>query len=311
MSAHLRQQLLPAVLASLQAPATTPPSSSASSSIDEKIKQAFLTLDADAIDTAEAALRANLPLDETLARIKLATAGSCALLALYDPLVQTLRIACVGDSRAVLCRTNANGHCEALPVSVDQTGFNDAEVERVKLEHPGEDGIIKDGRILNIAVSRGFGDGFWKWPADVQEKIAKECFNGGYARKIPFDGLKTPPYLTAEPVITTTEVGLGGGEFLILASDGFWDHVSNEQAARLVREWIDWRRAGMPAKAEGEGEAKVDKTDEEMWRWGDGCLTVVDDNCATHLVRNVLGGADERFLAAVLGIDFPKTRLVR
>jgi len=61
---------------------------------------------------------------------------------------------------------------------------------------------------------------------------AKKSFFGDR----PLRDSKTPPYLTAEPEVTETRVR--GGELLILASDGFWDHFSSEDAATCVWEWV-------------------------------------------------------------------------
>ena len=166
---------------------------------------------------------------EIVSRLAPFFAGSCALLSIYDPNTNTFRTACTGDSRAVLGRPTSPGSFVAEPLSVDQTGFNALELEKITNEHPGEKDVVdlKSGRVLGIAVSRAFGDGLWKWPLEV----LKEC-QERYFWKSARPGYKSPPYLTAEPVITSTEIK--GGEFVILASDGLWDCVSTDQAVKLV-----------------------------------------------------------------------------
>jgi len=275
------------------------------------------------VSAAAAALQSTSPFSTIFSSLKTATAGSCALLALYDPLTQHLHVACLGDSRAVLGqKSSTTGTWEAHALSVDQTGSNADEVARINAEHPGEEGIVKGkpGRVLGIMVSRAFGDVFWKWDKELQKTLAKTYFNGLYPKMIPFAGLETPPYLTAEPVVTSTKLELGGAEgkgeetFLILASDGFWDHVSNEQAVRLVRAWVECQGKYGEERVggnKGDKDAKIDRIDEEMWKWHDGVLVVKDENVATHLVRNALGGSDEEFLRAMFAVEAPRTRNMR
>lgn len=86
------------------------------------IKTAFLQLDFTILDGG--------PLAHVVSGAAHAFSGSCALLALYDPTHSVLRLANVGDSRAVLGRWNGTKYvCE--PMSVDHTGFNPDEVSNV------------------------------------------------------------------------------------------------------------------------------------------------------------------------------------
>jgi pyruvate dehydrogenase phosphatase len=130
------------------------------------------------------------------------------------------------------------------------------------------------------------------------------------------DGYKTPPYVTAEPVVTTTEVAVSGKQpsFMIMASDGLWDHISSEQAVRLVELWMDAKKRGTI----GSQVSKKEKMETELaWRWDHGRkveeedFVVLDENCATHLVRNALGGGDEEVLCGVVGAQPPVSRHVR
>lgn len=126
-------------------------------------------------------------------------AGSCALLSICDPMQSVLRVACVGDSRAIL-RSYAEDQqaYAAQALSHDQTGLSADEVARTATAHPGEkDDILdrKSGRLTGIAVTRAFGDHRWKWPTEQVETVQKQFF--GLA---PRPNSKTPPYMTAEPV---------------------------------------------------------------------------------------------------------------
>jgi len=108
--------------------------------------------------------------------------------------------------------------CE--PLSIDQPGRNPKELARVRAAHPEETDCIKEdtGRVLGA-----FGDSRWKWDAATRRK-AKERFFGDR----PLQDSKTPPYLTAEREVPNPRVR--EVDFLILASDGFWDHFSSEDA---------------------------------------------------------------------------------
>ena len=130
------------------------------------------------------------------------------------------------------------------------------------------------------------------------------------------DGYKTPPYVTAEPVVTTTEVVVSGKQpsFMIMASDGLWDHVSSGQAVRLVELWMDAKDRGII----GSQVSKKEKMETELaWRWDhkrkveEEDFVVLDENCATHLARNALGGGDEEVLCGVVGAQPPVSRYVR
>lgn len=123
------------------------------------IKTAFLQLDFFILDYAAQLIQQGGPLAHVVSGAAHAFSGSCALLALYDPTHSVLRLANVGDSRAVLGRWDGTKYvCE--PMSVDHTGFNPDEVSRLQREHPGEHGIVdpRSGRVHGLATSRAFGD---------------------------------------------------------------------------------------------------------------------------------------------------------
>lgn len=110
-----------------------------------------------------------------------------------------LLVANVGDSRAVICR---GGH--AIAVSRDHKP--DQKDERQRIEEAGGfvmwAGTWRVGGVL--AVSRAFGD-----------RLLKQ-------------------YVVADPEIKEERVD-SSLEFLILASDGLWDVVSNEEAVAMVK----------------------------------------------------------------------------
>ncbi|KAL8709582.1 MAG: hypothetical protein Q9220_005674 [cf. Caloplaca sp. 1 TL-2023] len=267
---------------------------------EKAIKEAFLELDTDIMKEAIEAINGSRPLQQSLLDLSTADSGSCALLGFYNAPSQLLQVANLGDSRAVLGRRNIEGTWEAIPLSTDQTGYNADEVAKLRAEHPDEPDMIKDGRLLGMAVTRAFGDLRWKFTANLQT-LARKRFFGRSLRP----SLLTPPYMTAEPVITTTKINPENRDFVILASDGLWDRLSNEQAVTLVGRWLAkndpeyipdqpanddedegmWEKSGY-VKIKGREYTKMNSSDEKNW-------VVVDDNVGAHLARNALGGGDE------------------
>ncbi|KAL8873115.1 MAG: hypothetical protein Q9174_001362 [Haloplaca sp. 1 TL-2023] len=282
--------------------------------IDRAIRDAFLRLDNDILKAASEAITGSIPLQRAMHAIEIAESGSCALLAMYDVTSQLLRVACVGDSRAVLGRRKMKGGWDTIPLSVDQTGHNEQEVARLQVEHPGEADMVKNGRLLGLAVTRAFGDLRWKLSHELQS-LARHRFFG-----LPFlPSLMTPPYLTAEPVITTTKINPENNDFLILASDGFWDNLTSEQAVELVGHWLaknnpehipkgvqffidlesDEGARFFPVNptdrvAKGKVYTNMKYGDEKNW-------VVVDENAASHLARNAMGGGDEDLFTGLVG----------
>ncbi|RWR78610.1 putative protein phosphatase 2C 11 [Cinnamomum micranthum f. kanehirae] len=122
-------------------------------------------------------------------------AGSTASTAVL--LGDRLLVANVGDSRVVACRAGS-----AIPLSIDHKP--DRSDERQRIERAGGfiiwAGTWRVGGVL--AVSRAFGD-----------KLLKR-------------------FVVAEPEIQEEEIS--GVDFLIIASDGLWNVVSNKEAVDIV-----------------------------------------------------------------------------
>ena len=318
--------------AALADPALGSPSSDA---IESAIKTGFTRLDHEIVhESVEKVLKANSKL---LAAELLAPAlsGSCALLSFYDSNTNLLRVACTGDSRAVLGRRGESGKWVATPLSVDQTGSNPDEEARMRKQHPGEDNVIRNGRVLGgLEPSRAFGDASYKWTREVSERL-KQSFFG----RTPSQLLRTPPYVTAEPVVTTTKIEPEKGDFVVMATDGLWEMLTNEEVVGLVGQWIEkqssesnsngnlassWARMfssqqkGLPVEQGKSGNMKKDgqKTPIRQQQWGvkggeNERFVVEDKNVATHLVRNALGGKDKDMVCALLTLPAPYSRRYR
>jgi len=366
-SAKLRQALISFVareLNSTYASAQSVPQAPipTQSSIDAAIKRGFLALDHSIVHDSVSEVFKSPSKSKAATLLAPALSGSCALLSFYDSASKTLRVACTGDSRAVLGRRSAKNSTKwiAMPLSVDQTGDNEDEVARLRQEHPGEPGVVRHGRILGgLQPTRAFGDASYKWGKEVQARIKREFFGRSSNSE-----LKTPPYVTAEPVVTTTKVQPETGDFVVMATDGLWEMLTNEEVIGLVGQWLEKhpeaQRAGnqslamkqdistkdaradswlsswfSPSQAQQQGDLPVqaensqeDKTGQRapirQQQWGLAPTTsaenstpsssrfvVEDNNVATHLIRNALGGGDRDMVCALLTLPSPYSRRYR
>lgn len=302
-------------------------------SIDKAIKTGFLRLDHEIVhESVQKVMKAQSKrvAAELLAP---ALAGSCGLLSFYDSNSKLLRVACTGDSRAVLGRRGSNGKWTATALSVDQTGGTEEEAARLRREHPGEPDVTRNGRILGgLEPSRAFGDAIYKWSIETQRKI-KEVYFGRSAPAL----LKTPPYVTAEPVVTTTKVQPEKGDFVVMATDGLWEMLTNEEVVGLVGQWLEsqaegkngqsnanaWLKSwfsqqkGLPIEKDGaQQDLSGQRAPIRQRQWGvkgseSERFVVEDKNAATHLVRNALGGKNQDQLCALLTLPSPFSRRYR
>ncbi|KAL9612123.1 MAG: hypothetical protein Q9167_003275 [Letrouitia subvulpina] len=327
-SAKLRQSLISFVARELNSAYRSAASSAPTpTAVDEAIKRGFLTCDHEIVHASVAAVSKANSKRAAAELLAPALSGSCALLSFYDSRSSLLRVACTGDSRAVLGRRAENGLWTAHPLSEDQTGGTPSEIARLRAEHPDEPYVVSRGRILgSLEPSRAFGDASYKWAKDVQERIKSQWFG-----RSPPAALKTPPYVTAEPVVSTTEMRPGKGDFVVLATDGLWEMLTNEEVVGLVGRWLE--RNEINPTASSSGSVGAGNGDQRLWKptflrsgsndtgtalpvnkpstdvgnegqrapirqqqWdvrpGDDRFVVEDKNAATHLVRNALGGKD-------------------
>ena len=138
-------------------------------------------------------------------------------------LPQHIVVANAGDSRAVLGQITktSNGKVEAIPMSFDHKPKNEKERERII----AAGGHVSMGRVDgDLAVSRALGDFIYKNPRRTCEK----------QKVSPVPDIKI--HRRSED-----------DRFLILACDGIWDVMSNEDAVRFVsshvaKGWMDMER---------------------------------------------------------------------
>jgi pyruvate dehydrogenase phosphatase len=149
----------------------------------------------------------------------------------------------------------------------------------------------------------------------------------------PPASFKTPPYVTALPVVTHRKLDIplldpstqtpsqskNGLRFLVLATDGLWDELSSEEVVSLVGGHLSGLKGIIPRNTlptlvptstgsqTVEGKVKKDdKTGSVSGSWA-----FVDDNVSTHLIRNAFGGGDQSRLRRLLSMPAPLSRRYR
>lgn len=114
----------------------------------------------------------------------------------------------VGDSRIVMCVDE-----KAVPLTIDHKPNHPAERKRIE-DLGGESKISKDmgddWRVVNLSVSRSFGD------------------------------LDAVPYVTHTPDVKLIPI-TGKEKFIIVACDGLWDVFSNEGAVKFVNDHLKYK----------------------------------------------------------------------
>ncbi len=160
-----------------------------------------------------------------------ATTGTCALVALIEK--ERLYVANAGDCRAVLARTSndESGTLESVALSRDHNAREELEKKMLSTLHPFEGDVVKCKRPNACYVkgklqpTRTLGDAYLKYNE----------FNGHPDRRSgryippPY----TPPYITCEPEVTRHDFD-PRDQFLLMASDGLWDYLSNDEAVEVA-----------------------------------------------------------------------------
>ncbi|KAK9665160.1 hypothetical protein RND81_14G094400 [Saponaria officinalis] len=196
-----------------------------------------ISTETNGVDTAETIKRAFLATEEGFnalvselwnAKPQIATVGTCCLVGvIYE---HTLFVANLGDSRAVLGRKNQyTGSIDAVQLSNE----HNANFEPVRKElhdlHPDDPQIVvlKHGvwRVKGIIqVSRSIGDVYMK-----NAQYNREPINAKFRISEPFQ----KPIMSANPSIISHHLQ-PNDLFLIFASDGLWEHLTNETAVEIV-----------------------------------------------------------------------------
>lgn len=157
----------------------------------------------------------------------IAAIGSCCLVGVIWR--GTLYVANLGDSRAVIGCLGRSNKIIAEQLSREHNASMEEVRQELRSLHPDDSHIVvmKHGvwRIKGIIqVSRSIGDAYLKRPEFSLDP------------SFPRFHLPEPirrPVLTAEPSICT-RVLQPNDKFLIFASDGLWEHLTNQQAVEIV-----------------------------------------------------------------------------
>lgn len=150
--------------------------------------------------------------------------GACLLLTYI--VENWVFVANAGDCKAVLGKKIGNRYI-AVPLSVMHTARS--EQEQIMKQHPNEPDAVLQGRIKGfLEPSRGLGDALFK------DKYFNKCLLPEAQVPEPF----SPPYTTALPDVTAYQIDCTEDKdcFLILATDGLWDMMSDQQAVDVVAE---------------------------------------------------------------------------
>ncbi|CCG84734.1 protein of unknown function [Taphrina deformans PYCC 5710] len=314
-SDKLKRELVPYVAAALN---SSPGRDNVS--IKQALQTGFLNLDTEIVHaSAQRVLQGkDIPKAAAVAQLMPALSGSCALLALYDAAAQSVHVAVTGDSRAIYARQGAGGWI-IKALSEDQTGSTTSEVARLRAEHPNEENVVRNGRILGgLEPSRAFGDSRYKWSISTQSQIADRF----YGRRPPA-ALVSPPYVTARPEVTSTKINLDEQGFMVMGSDGLYEMLTNEEITELVVGWkqkfdpkasaSSWLPAFLgspsPPKIINEDDARSGQKKPHVKSKKQ--FVYEDDNIATHIIRNALGGGDTNRLYGLLSLPYPLSRSYR
>jgi len=160
---------------------------------------------------------------------QIAAVGSCVLVGVVCS--GTLYIANLGDSRAVMGRVvKATGEVLAIQLSVE----HNVSIESVRQElhslHPDDPQIVvlkhNVWRVKGlIQISRSIGDEYLK-----KAEFNREPLYSKFRLREP---LKRP-ILSSEPTISVHPLQ-PHDQFIIFASDGLWEHLSNQEAVDIVQ----------------------------------------------------------------------------
>ncbi|KAL3536331.1 hypothetical protein ACH5RR_004792 [Cinchona calisaya] len=166
-----------------------------------------------------------------LERPQLASVGSCCLVGVIcDGL---LYVANAGDSRVVLGRAErAVRGVTAVQLSKEHNASIESVRDELQLLHPDDSQIVvlkhKVWRVKGIIqVSRSIGDAYLK-----KSEFNKEPLLAKFRLPEPF----SKPILSPEPSIFIHKLDTKD-QFLIFASDGLWEHLSNQEAVDIVHSY--------------------------------------------------------------------------
>ncbi|KAI8444048.1 phosphatase 2C-like domain-containing protein [Phakopsora pachyrhizi] len=202
-----------------------------------------------------------------------------------------------------------------------------------------------------LQPTRAFGDARYKWPVGISERLYEAFHPSGRARPDPSDYRTPPyvtakPEVSSVPL--PDQKVTDRPAFLVLATDGLWDRLDTAEVVGLVGRWLeeslqpkgddlqssdkifkngdDKKIVLKKEQVSGESRVKIVRSfvgsgaddtkpiahDPSMGSaGGDKSFIFEDDNVATHLIRNALGGSSREKVGALLSIPAPHSRRYR
>ncbi|KAF2914644.1 hypothetical protein DAI22_10g178901 [Oryza sativa Japonica Group] len=162
-------------------------------------------------------------------RPQLAAVGSCCLVGVIC--AGNLYIANLGDSRAVLGRlVKGTGEVLAMQLSAEHNASFEEVRRELQAAHPDDPHIVvlkhNVWRVKGIIqITRSIGDVYLKKPEFNREPLHS---------KFRLQETFRRPLLSSEPAIVVHQLQTTD-QFIIFASDGLWEHISNQEAVDLVQ----------------------------------------------------------------------------
>ncbi|KAJ3692827.1 hypothetical protein LUZ60_011922 [Juncus effusus] len=158
---------------------------------------------------------------------QLASVGSCCLIGLISS--NTLYVANAGDSRAVLGKGAKGGEVIAVQLSEEHNASYEEVRRELRELHKDDPGIVvlkhNVWRVKGlIQVSRSIGDAYLK-----RQEFNREPLFSKFRLNKPF----SKSIMSAEPAISVHPLH-PHDQFLIFASDGLWEHLTNQEAVDIV-----------------------------------------------------------------------------
>ncbi|CAN1775616.1 Probable protein phosphatase 2C 48 [Linum perenne] len=159
---------------------------------------------------------------------EIASAGSCCLAGVFCN--GMLYVANAGDSRAVLGRVErGDRRVSAVQLSNEHNVNVESVREELRCLHPDDSQVVvlkhKSWRVRGlIQVSRSIGDVYLKKAEFQREPLLP---------KFRLSKTFEKPILNSEPEVTIHMLDQQD-QFVIFASDGLWEHLSNQEAVDIV-----------------------------------------------------------------------------
>ncbi|CAL5050186.1 unnamed protein product [Urochloa decumbens] len=159
---------------------------------------------------------------------QIAAVGSCCLVGVICS--GMLYVANVGDSRVVLGKhVKATGEVLAVQLSAEHNVSIESVRKELQSMHPEDRHIVvlkhNVWRVKGlIQVCRSIGDAYLK-----KQEFNREPLYAKFRLREPFH----KPILSSEPSISVQPLQ-PHDQFLIFASDGLWEHLTNQEAVDIV-----------------------------------------------------------------------------